>query len=44
MLAGWAKRLKALSRDVDDVYVYFNNDGHGYAVKNALRLREMLND
>ena len=25
-----------------DVYVYFNNDGHGHAVRNALRLREFV--
>jgi uncharacterized protein YecE (DUF72 family) len=23
-----------------DVFVYFNNDGHGHAVRNAERLRE----
>jgi uncharacterized protein YecE (DUF72 family) len=27
-----------------DVYVYFNNDFRGYAPKNALKLREFLND
>lgn len=26
-----------------DVYVYFNNDMHGFGVENAFRLREMLN-
>jgi uncharacterized protein YecE (DUF72 family) len=25
-----------------DVYVYFNNDGHGHAVRNATTLRAML--
>lgn len=25
-----------------DVYVYFNNDAYGYAIKNGLRLKEML--
>ena len=25
-----------------DVYAYFNNDGHGHAVRNALRLRQLL--
>jgi uncharacterized protein YecE (DUF72 family) len=24
-----------------DVYVYFNNDGYGHAVRNAERLREL---
>jgi uncharacterized protein YecE (DUF72 family) len=27
-----------------DVYVYFNNDVHGYAVKNAEALGLLLND
>jgi uncharacterized protein YecE (DUF72 family) len=25
-----------------DVYVYFNNDGYGHAVRNAERLRELV--
>jgi len=25
-----------------DVFVYFNNDGHGHAVRNAERLRELV--
>ena len=24
------------------VYIYFNNDAYGYAVKNALRLKQLL--
>ena len=44
MLAGWTKRLKILSRGLDDVYVYFNNDLGGHAPRNAERLEEMLND
>jgi uncharacterized protein YecE (DUF72 family) len=31
---GWRERA--------DVYAYFNNDWMGYAVKNGLRLRELL--
>jgi uncharacterized protein YecE (DUF72 family) len=41
-LEEWAGRLDRLSRDVDEVYVYFNNDAQGYAVKNALAIAEML--
>jgi uncharacterized protein YecE (DUF72 family) len=44
MLADWARRLKELSHDTDDIYVYFNNDLGGHAVKNAVRLREMLSE
>jgi uncharacterized protein YecE (DUF72 family) len=37
----WAERIgKMLARD--DVYIYFNNDYRGYAVRNALKLRELL--
>jgi uncharacterized protein YecE (DUF72 family) len=25
-----------------DVFAYFNNDGYGHAVRNALRLRELV--
>ena len=38
-----SERLNPLSREVKDVYVYFNNDASGYAVMNALRLKEYLN-
>lgn len=31
----WTKRR--------DVYIYFNNDMHGYGIENAFKLREMLN-
>ena len=27
-----------------DIYAYFNNDGHGHAVRNALRLRELTGE
>lgn len=36
-IAGWLKRGK-------DVYVYYNNDAAGFAVKDALRLKELLAD
>jgi uncharacterized protein YecE (DUF72 family) len=42
MLSSWAARLRSLSHEVDDVWVYFNNDGHGYAIHNARRLRDLL--
>lgn len=41
--------LRKLAGDIDkwleegkDVYVYFNNDAYGYAIKNALKLKEYL--
>jgi len=43
------RELKALALDIKGylkkkfaVYVYFNNDAGGYAVKNALRLKQLL--
>ncbi len=40
-LEEWAQRIERWRRD-DDVYAYFNNDREGFAVRNALRLKERL--
>ena len=40
-LEEWAQRIEAW-RAGADVYAYFNNDWHGYAVKNGLWLRKRL--
>jgi uncharacterized protein YecE (DUF72 family) len=37
----WAARLRAWGREVD-VFAYFNNDWQGYAIENALYLKEQL--
>ena len=37
-----ADYLTGLPEDVRDVYVYFNNDANAYAVFNALKLKELL--
>jgi uncharacterized protein YecE (DUF72 family) len=37
----WARRIDAL-RERAEVYAYFNNDWRGFAVRNALGLRERL--
>ena len=42
MLAGDARRVVEWTRDGRDTYVYFNNDGHAAAVRNARRLTELL--
>lgn len=39
-LAVWAGKIR--DSGAKRVWVYFNNDYHGYAIKNAQRLREML--
>ena len=41
-LSWWRDRLHEWDAAGKDVYVYFNNDGHANAVRNALRLREMV--
>lgn len=37
-----SKKIKFFSNEGRDVYVYFNNDYRGYAVKNALYLKKIL--
>jgi uncharacterized protein YecE (DUF72 family) len=41
-LSRWAERLRTLPASVQTVYVYFNNDAGGNAIRNALSLREVL--
>ena len=41
-LAWWADRIREWSASAHEVYVYFNNDGGGNAVRNAETLRRML--
>jgi uncharacterized protein YecE (DUF72 family) len=41
-LAHWADLIRKWSRKARDVYCYFNNDVKGFAVENAMTLREML--
>ncbi len=41
-LRWWADRLAEWHGQGCDVLVYFNNDGHGYAVQNARTLRGLL--
>ena len=38
----WADRVREWTDTGRDVFVYFNNDGHGHAVRNADRLRQIL--
>ena len=43
-LRWWADRIGEWRSQGRDVYAYFNNDGHGHAVRNALRLRELVGE
>ena len=43
-LDDWAHRITKLAQDVKAVYVYFNNDAEGFAVRNAVTLTKRLNE
>jgi uncharacterized protein YecE (DUF72 family) len=38
----WARRIEGLATDLDTVYIYFNNDAEGFAIKNAQTLAGRL--
>jgi uncharacterized protein YecE (DUF72 family) len=41
-LEDWAKKIAGLAKNLDTVYIYFNNDAEGFAIKNARTLGEKL--
>ena len=41
-LQEWAARIRGWSDRGIDVYAYFNNDWEGFAVRNGVRLQELL--
>lgn len=41
-LEDWGGYIRSISPDVKKVYIYFNNDFHGYALENAKELADML--
>ena len=41
-LRWWADRVREWSAAGRDVFVYFNNDGYGHAVRNAEELRALV--
>jgi uncharacterized protein YecE (DUF72 family) len=41
-MADWAKKINVLSKKLEAVYIYFNNDVSGYALENARTIREYL--
>lgn len=43
-LRWWADRIGEWKSQGRNVYAYFNNDGYGHAVRNALRLRELVGE
>jgi uncharacterized protein YecE (DUF72 family) len=43
-LADWTNKLRSISSDLKQIFVYFNNDSAGFAVENALKLRKLLEE
>jgi uncharacterized protein YecE (DUF72 family) len=43
-LGEWAERIYNWAGDLRKVFVYFNNDLGGHAIRNARRLRQMLDE
>ncbi len=41
-LKGWAEKIKDWRDKGKDVFVYFNNDAYGFAIKNALTLKKFV--
>lgn len=41
-LSDYAKKIRKIANEGKTVYVYFDNDAYGYAIQNALELKEML--
>lgn len=41
-LADWAEKIEKLAENLDEVYIYFNNDIQGFALKNAETISELL--
>jgi uncharacterized protein YecE (DUF72 family) len=39
----WSAQIRALSRAGKEVYVYFNNDWSGFAIRDAINLQKLLN-
>jgi len=41
-LQDWAKWLKEQAKNARGIYIYFNNDAHAHAIKNAKQLKELI--
>jgi uncharacterized protein YecE (DUF72 family) len=41
-LTDWAKRIADLAKNLESVYIYFNNDVQGFAIRNAETIKRFL--
>ncbi|MCU1299476.1 MAG: hypothetical protein JWO91_3754 [Acidobacteriaceae bacterium] len=44
ILQDWAKRIKSWAQELSHIFVYFNNDVGGHAIRNAQSIAEMLGE
>jgi uncharacterized protein YecE (DUF72 family) len=42
VLADWARRIADLANILDHIYIYFNNDVEGFALRNAKTMNQFL--
>jgi uncharacterized protein YecE (DUF72 family) len=42
-LRRWSKQVEAWAKDLASIYIYFDNDQAGYAARNALELKRLVN-
>jgi uncharacterized protein YecE (DUF72 family) len=42
-LEQYAKKILAWNEKIKEIWIFFNNDINGYAIKNAMKLRELIN-
>jgi uncharacterized protein YecE (DUF72 family) len=38
----WAEKIQYWKKKAKTVFVYFNNDAHGFAVKNGITLKKII--
>ena len=43
-LEAWAQRIEAWTKELKHIFIYFDNDQSGFAAKNALELKEIVNE
>ncbi len=41
-MAAWARKIRIISKNLESVYIYFNNDVAGYALENARTIHSYL--
>ena len=43
-LRRWSKQIEDWAKELASIYIYFDNDQAGYAARNALELKRLVND